>query len=272
MGAGATLAAWELNRTLAGRGRSDSASAAPVQNALAVAGLALLVIGMTCLDEHAPFPGFFALLPVLGTASLLVTQGSVINRRLLSARPFAFVGLVSYSWYLWHWPLLSLLRIVVPRPLPASVTLGAAVVSLGLAVLSWRFVEQPFRSSARFQPSHTVLRYACALIVVVSVPITIRATAGFPQRFAPQLAQLEHFAAELRQGKCLSRQWSAAQLRRRVPRSGSGTASGGRSGRQSCLGCWTETAAARPAGGGWSTRSSRNHPARRFSASASASP
>ncbi len=200
LGAGVMLAALEAQGRgcrLGGFGLSR-----PVQQVLAAAGLGALIIGTTCFDEHTPFPGVLALLPVLATVALMVSPDSTINRSLLSCRPMRFVGLISYSWYLWHWPLLSLLRNIVPQTLPVAVTIGVAGVSFGVAVLSWRYVEQPFRH-ARLAPSAVLLRYACALVVVVAAPIAIRSSGGFPQRFSPRVAQLETFVTELRRGKCL---------------------------------------------------------------------
>ena len=197
LGLGAMLAAAEAARPPRGPAVGDR-----TQDALAAAGLLALAVGMSCFDEHTPFPGTLALVPVLGTAALLASPRSRINRRLLGSRPLTFVGLVSYSWYLWHWPLMSVLRTIVPRALPPSVLLGVAAFSFGLAVLSWRFVERPFRR-ARGRPGPTLVRYAVALAIVICVPVTIRASGGFPGRLPLRAQQLEATAAELRQGKCL---------------------------------------------------------------------
>ena len=198
LGLGAMLAAAEAARPPA----QSPALGDRTQNALAAAGLLALAVGMSCFDEHTPFPGTLALVPVLGTAALLASPRSWINRRLLGCRPLTFVGLVSYSWYLWHWPLMSVLRTVVPKALPPSVLLGVAAFSFGLAVLSWRFVERPFRR-AHGRPGPTLVRYAVALAMVICVPVAIRASGGFPGRLPLRAQQLEATATELRHGKCL---------------------------------------------------------------------
>jgi peptidoglycan/LPS O-acetylase OafA/YrhL len=64
---------------------------------------------------------------------------------ILSSGPFVFIGLISYSLYLWHWPLVGFSNYWALDPLPTSVRLGILVLSVLLPVLSWRFVETPFR-------------------------------------------------------------------------------------------------------------------------------
>ncbi len=201
LGVGVLLAAWEGGAGPFG-GRKLKLPL-PVQQALGCCGLATLLIGVTCFDEHMPFPGTLALLPVLGTAAVIASPNSLVSRTLLSWRPIVFVGLVSYSWYLWHWPLLSLIRIIVPFALPVPVTTCIALASFAIAVASWRFVEQPFRRMRLSVPS-VLIRSACAMLVVAAATVAIQATEGFPQRLSPKAAELERFVAELKRGECLN--------------------------------------------------------------------
>jgi hypothetical protein len=165
-------------------------------------GLLLVVIGITAFDEFTRFPGAMALVPVIGAACLIATEGSSINDRLLSSRPMVFIGLISYSWYLWHWPLMSYLRIVVPYEPPmwafAIVTFG----SLAIAILSWRFVEQPFRRM-RLAAAPTLVRYAAALGVALALPVVVREGDGLPARLPEAAKSVEAVAALGRGGKCL---------------------------------------------------------------------
>ncbi|MEF8760921.1 MAG: acyltransferase family protein [Candidatus Accumulibacter sp. UW25] len=117
-------------------------------NALAVVGLALIVASVLLFDTSTPFPGWAATLPVSGSAALIA--GMTANRqgvvsRLLACRPMVFIGLLSYSWYLWHWPLLSLYRIhhLGDRDVTANVVL--VTLALGLAWLTYVWVERPIR-------------------------------------------------------------------------------------------------------------------------------
>ena len=81
----------------------DKAGAA--DNWRASIGVALIVLAAVLLDSHRAFPGWWALLPVAGTALLLSTPAAWVNRVVLASKPFVWVGLISYPLYLWHWPL-----------------------------------------------------------------------------------------------------------------------------------------------------------------------
>jgi peptidoglycan/LPS O-acetylase OafA/YrhL len=172
-------------------------------NALAWLGLLLLAIGVTGFDESTPFPGLMAVLPVLGAALLLAAQGSWVNQRLLSNKPIVFVGLISYSWYLWHWPFISYVRIIVPNTPPTWLLATFAAISFVIAVLSWRLVEIPFRR-LRLSPRRVLRSYAFALAIALVLPMAIRLTGGFPERMDDDTKQLETLAADGRGEKCLA--------------------------------------------------------------------
>jgi peptidoglycan/LPS O-acetylase OafA/YrhL len=113
---------------------------------LALTGL-LLIAGSACwLDAERAFPGGWAIIPVVG-ASLIIGAGPQAwsNSRILSSGPFVFVGLISYSLYLWHWPLLSFARVLLGHP-PAPDVAAEALVAAGmLACVTYYLVEQPIR-------------------------------------------------------------------------------------------------------------------------------
>lgn len=108
-------------------------------------GVGLLVAGAFFLDRDTNFPGIAVLLPVLGAACLIAyDQGArkTLVGRFLASRPMVAVGDLSYGWYLWHWPAI----VLTPRIWHSSHTpLLAAIASLGMAVLTRRLVEVPFR-------------------------------------------------------------------------------------------------------------------------------
>lgn len=109
---------------------------------VAVGGFVLLLYSGFGFSSGTPFPGWAALVPVFGTVMLLVSQGGWF-RGVLASRLLGWLGDRSYSWYLWHWPAITFGLAVFPG---SRVTvLSAAVVSLGLADLSYRLVEQPIR-------------------------------------------------------------------------------------------------------------------------------
>jgi hypothetical protein len=131
-------------------------------------------------------PGFFVLLPTLGTALLIWAAKSRVNTLFLSARPMVFIGKISYSWYLWHWPLFYLYKSLNGSEggLPF---LALIAVSLGLAILSWKFIEQPFRRQAS-HPGPTLARYAALASVITAAGLTLFIADGWPSR-APHKAQ-----------------------------------------------------------------------------------
>ena len=126
--------------------------------ALGWAGLAAVLGAAVTFDDTTSVPGVAMLGPVAGTAAI-VAAGARTQRgvaALLGRRPLARLGLLSYSWYLWHWPCLEIVRRVwappavddLPPPdAPAVARLLAVAVSLGLAVLTFRYVEQPARTA-----------------------------------------------------------------------------------------------------------------------------
>jgi peptidoglycan/LPS O-acetylase OafA/YrhL len=93
--------------------RPRSADSAKQRNLLAIAGLMLLVGALALVKNGDGFPGWRALLPTIGTV-LLIQSGpqAWINRRILANRGVVYIGLISYPLYLWHWPILSFVRII----------------------------------------------------------------------------------------------------------------------------------------------------------------
>jgi peptidoglycan/LPS O-acetylase OafA/YrhL len=133
---------------------SGGASSA-MRNSLAVGGLGLLGAALVLLSKDDLFPGWLAALPTIGTF-LLIAAGnrSWINSRLLGNPLMVWVGLISYPLYLWHWPLLSFLRILSSSRPSGGVTLFALAVAVGLAWLTYRYVERPIRTNRlRLRPS-----------------------------------------------------------------------------------------------------------------------
>ncbi len=119
-------------------------------------GLALILLTCTQLGPATPYPGTAALLPVLGTA--LVIGGGCVTRslgvgRLLCRPAMRAIGRVSYSWYLWHWPVLLLMPPLLGEPAGLPARLAATAVSAGLAVITFHLVENPGRFAAALRRS-----------------------------------------------------------------------------------------------------------------------
>jgi peptidoglycan/LPS O-acetylase OafA/YrhL len=119
-------------------------------------GLALILVACNELGATTPYPGTAALLPVLGTA--LVIGGGCATPlqgcgRILALAPMRAVGRVSYSWYLWHWPVLLLIPPLLDRPMGLADRLAAVAISGGLAMLTLQLIENPVRFAARLRRS-----------------------------------------------------------------------------------------------------------------------
>ncbi|MDG1056907.1 MAG: acyltransferase family protein, partial [Flavobacteriaceae bacterium] len=118
-------------------------------NFLGAIGIALIISAIFYYDENTPFPSAYALVPVVGTALIILfADKTTWTARLLSTRGFVGVGLISYSAYLWHQPLFAFARIrSLTEPSHYLMALLAAAALL-LAWVTWRWVEQPFRNRA----------------------------------------------------------------------------------------------------------------------------
>ncbi|MBO9546541.1 acyltransferase family protein [Caulobacter sp.] len=166
-----------------------TAKLAGILGGLAIAG------SLIWLNEASPFPGLSAIPVCLGTA-LLVWSGSGAYPGLAPLRlaPVVGLGKVSYSLYLWHWPLLVLAADVAQQPLTMLQRLGLVGLALVLAILSWRFVEQPFRQGRTDRPWRRLGLMLLPLLAPIAVGALLFFTQGLPGRLSPDakaLADLE---------------------------------------------------------------------------------
>ncbi|MFC0240553.1 acyltransferase family protein [Rhodopseudomonas telluris] len=159
---------------------------APLRAAGAWLGLLLLGLGAVLISSDRGFPGWWAVLPVLGAALLIAAGPSPwVSRVLLGNRAMVYVGLISYPLYLWHWPLLAAIRIVrfgeEPPPLMKAI---AILLAVALAHLTYRIIERPFR----FKPSGVKTATAFAALALTGlIGVGIYAAAGVPSRFSPEV-------------------------------------------------------------------------------------
>ena len=121
----------------------------PWMSACGIVGLAMILGAAALLRGGAGFPGFIALLPVIGTLAALFAGSGAPRRGIgaaLSAAPLQYLGARSYSWYLWHWPFVVFAGVLFPG-ITVYGKLWAAVFSLAVAALTYRLVERPVRQS-----------------------------------------------------------------------------------------------------------------------------
>jgi len=154
---------------------------------LAALGLGGIAVAAAALSKASPFPGTWALLPVLATVALIAAGPEAwINRRLLSWRPVVYVGLISYPLYLWHWPALAFARIATGGATGIKARLAAVAGSFVLAVLTYHFVEKPIRTGRRAVRAKTAgLGVAMAALGALGAVVFVRD--GVPSRPISQL-------------------------------------------------------------------------------------
>jgi peptidoglycan/LPS O-acetylase OafA/YrhL len=147
------------------------------------AGLAAVVASMLVIDPAAPYPGTAALMPTLGTAAVIVAGGRPGSPgALLVVRPLRFLGRISYSLYLIHWPLLVLpaAGLAAGETLPLAERAGLGLLAVGLAAASYRFVEEPIHRGRRLAlPARATLAAAAATItatIVLSLGVGVDAS------------------------------------------------------------------------------------------------
>jgi len=145
-----------------------------------IVGIAALVVALFIIDAQTEYPGRAALIPVAGTLLLIIAGPRTSDElpslpsRLLTTKPFVWLGDISYSWYLWHWPFIVLVPIALNND-SLLVTLLAGLASLGAAVLSYRFLENPVRFHPRLMKSVSLTIVVC---VVALLPVSAAAAAA----------------------------------------------------------------------------------------------
>lgn len=150
-------------------GRLSLEKSAIVRESAAFAGFALVVIALFWIDRNTVFPGWAALIPVLG-ACLLIAAGPAawINRRILAHPLAVLIGLISYPLYLWHWPLLAYGRIMASDHLATTTALILVCAAFPLAWATYQWVEKPIRFGhrkfGRVVPALCVSMTALALV------------------------------------------------------------------------------------------------------------
>jgi peptidoglycan/LPS O-acetylase OafA/YrhL len=148
-------------------------------------GLGMILLAAFLFDGATAYPGSAVALPVVG-AALVIAGGSGASRRgaelVLGRRPMQFFGRISYSLYLWHWPILILAPLALGRALSTGDTLLAILLAIVLAYVTFRLVEQPFRTRSFFvrRPSRGLVLGGVLVAASFAVAITVSHVAGLP--------------------------------------------------------------------------------------------
>ena len=184
-------------------------------------GLGLILAASLAFRATTPFPGLAALVPCGGAALIIVAgrDGSNCVGRILSLKPIVFVGTISYSLYLWHWPIIAFFGLgmtMIKGLTHHQSQILTFVVSIIVGTLSWRFVEVPVRQGKLRVSRSTLFRWAGGAVAVVAVLGSIAwASGGLPTRFSAEAQAVARYLEEepghnqYRNGTCFltARDW-----------------------------------------------------------------
>ncbi|EIC29694.1 MULTISPECIES: acyltransferase family protein [Methylomicrobium] len=201
--------AWELLiGTLPAIGLLPPVRSRSAREALSYLGFGAIVYGIFAFDDQTLFPGAKALFPCLGTALAIhadARQRTFVGR-LLGCKPLLAVGLISYSLYLWHWPLIVFAKYYAIRPLAGYEKLALLGVSCLAAALSWQYIERPFRGKNGLLSKKWLFGGAgLAMSSFVSVGLAGHIKQGFPDRLPEEPVKLAKASFKLQQlqGDCI---------------------------------------------------------------------
>ncbi len=170
--------------------------------------LGTIATSIVLFGETVPHPGLATLFPCIAVGTIIHVGAThqTLAGRLLGLKPITFVGLVSYSLYLWHWPMLALARYADLSQTPAALTAGAMLL-LALSVVSWRFVETPFRRLGSSWCARAPTLLPAGFMALLAACALVTTLHGLPGRFPPDVTSVASFSAygdlkPFREGRC----------------------------------------------------------------------
>lgn len=156
-----------------------------LREVLSVVGVVMMLAPLFFYNVSYAFPGWVTLLPVTGAMMVIWGAGGTWAGHLLSIKPMVAIGLISYSLYLWHWPILIFARYVPAYESTPLVASACLVLAVGLSILTWRYVEQPVRKRQVLSSRKTIFAVSVAgLIAMATIGVLFVKAGGVPQRFS----------------------------------------------------------------------------------------
>lgn len=162
-------------------------------------GLGLILWSVVTFTKDTGFPGLNAAFPCVGALLILYSGqfGPSFTKTTLSLPPLAFVGVLSYSWYLWHWPILVFGRLFAAGSLTDSQTICAICLSFLMAFLSFEFIETPFRGDRTRFTRREVIRLAfTANASALALGLVVISLHGIPARYPVQVRDIVSYNVE----------------------------------------------------------------------------
>lgn len=153
-----------------------------------------LIVSMNYVNAFSPHPGLATIIPCVAAAAIIhsgATTPSLVGA-LLGTRVFVFGGLISYSLYLWHWPMIVLVDYLgLPMTTERQVVLG--LLLLVLSILSWRFIERPFRTAGSPLRERAPILLPIGFAAIALAALAIVVDRGLPQRFPENVAKIASY-------------------------------------------------------------------------------
>jgi peptidoglycan/LPS O-acetylase OafA/YrhL len=161
-----------------------------LRNVQSLFGAVLIFIGILVITKEKNFPGWWAVLPILG-AVLIISAGvqAWLNRVVLSNRILVWFGLISFPLYLWHWPLLTFARIVEIEEPSIETRIAAVVISVVLAWLTYSLIEKPLRFGKHSKNKTITLLFLMSITGLVGYYCYDRDGLGFRKKFNLQMSE-----------------------------------------------------------------------------------
>jgi peptidoglycan/LPS O-acetylase OafA/YrhL len=174
-------------------------------NLLSLIGLSAILFAIFAFDRSTPTPSIYTLVPILGTMLLIIYSKDTFVANVLRKKQFVGIGLISYSAYLWHQPLFAFTRIRISNEPSAVIVIALSLLSLLLAFLSWKFIENKFRNK-NFISRNKFFALAIIIgILFISFDKLVDKTNGIQNRFSKEIIQLDNFRKnqeKLRDSSC----------------------------------------------------------------------
>lgn len=137
---------------------------------ISILGFFLICLAVFTYDRNTPFPGYYTILPVIGSFFLILfANENTFIGWMLSRKVFVFIGLISYSAYLLHQPIFAFTRYIYSRPEP-SLMIFLAFITFPLAYINWRFIEKPFRYTRRLSQNQVLISAVLSMFFVALLP------------------------------------------------------------------------------------------------------
>jgi Predicted acyltransferases len=184
------LLAGSLLAVLVSQDFLSAASRPVIRSALATGGLAAVLLPVFIYDQGTEFPGYAAAVPVVGSALLIGFAPGTLAGRFLSLRAFVSIGQISYSLYLWHWPVMVFGRAAGWLSTPAG-KIGLTLASLLLGYISMRLIETPTRNKRRVPPRILMPVAATSVAAVVLVAAIYPRLSLWEARLPPEVVALD---------------------------------------------------------------------------------